>query len=74
MSDKNKKPVYHVYDIMQAQSINGKWDKKYSIKQRTVKLTEDQAATYNKNFNQSGRHYDMIEADVKVYAKTKSKA
>jgi len=77
MSDKDKKEVKKegkeqiaVFDIRQAEKVGGKFDKKLSSMVRTsAKVLPSYAANVNKNFDVSGRYYELNEKATETLRK-----
>ena len=58
-----------VYDLMQAERVDGKWDKKKAVLQTTTKVYDEYAETYNANFENSGSYYELNKNADAAYKK-----
>jgi hypothetical protein len=59
---------YKVYQMLQADKVRGKWNKKKSrIEQQGVKLSDDYVKLLNSNFAVSGRYYEVDAKSTDAY-------
>lgn len=69
--DKEKKEYskeVSVYDLKQAPKVNNKWQESLATVEKSgMKISEEQAETYNENFKLSGSFYEVNESDTKKY-------
>lgn len=57
-----------VYDLKQAEKVQGKWSKSFStVKRANAKVSDVFVKEYNKNFEVSGSYYELNKEATEEY-------
>ncbi|MCH6575172.1 MAG: hypothetical protein IH795_08210 [Bacteroidetes bacterium] len=62
-----------VYDLKQAERIQGKFDKKFSVIQTTKKVRIEYAENHNKRFEITGSYYEVNKDENKKFIESAEK-